>query len=923
MVELFGIGRRTRVRLRLWLAALCMAIVATWGLSGADVSRAQDLLPAEGDAVHAQQLVVPATKDTYIQSYNNTVNFGDEDELHVSIFGFTGAGSLSSGTLLQFDLPAFPAATTFTTANMRLYQTSSDDQETWQLPVSRIAGQWAEDTVTYLTRPDTVTSAVSVTAAASDGVFVNTDISSLVTNWVAGVPGTNYGLMISYSGGEPRERIFASRESSVVVQRPVLELVYTLPPVRVCVNQNDTCPVAANAIVHNLTTGAMYQTDDNGYISSADLGTIAVGDELWARMPFSNGDGGILHAVQGEPVAAVNDEYLFVDDSQELRLVVNLESILRTEDLNISAQWYVQGDSAAAQEWADRIVQASAYLYAFTEGQFALGNVNVYQDYTLWESADMRLHANNTLRPRAYIGGKVEGEVADFDPAIPVTYTTGPISMGSYWNRFGSPPNAQNLVNGEPYPETLMEDDWSLALAHELGHWLLFLFDTYTGVDGTASVELAELCTGTAMGNVYAPVNHGYIANVDWWDRYCSETEAYDRLGGRTEWATISGWYPWVTIPSESLQGPESLPVGVTTVTFVAPANTPGDTVGQLFDLEYQNGETSSGEARAFLMRNDRVIEQGKPAKGTTQVQLTGAQVGDRLCVYDINDFAEGDEVPRHQFGCEIIEAGDATLVMTRDQTWSPQIALTQIGADQVQVIVTTTLPASLATQLRVRLYPEHESGMDEVALQRSGAVYSATIVMAGGVPPLFAQVYVNESPTAPQTRREVIADRGTGGGGAFGPARLYGDVLVMSSDGNASFEGEDALELQPGESIAWQSMPGTPPMPYTLSILGQSYRLDAYPPHLVEEGTVRIRYIDPQLTAAAAAPAEMSGSAIQIWFWNGVQWSALNTEIVTPVNAADGVRLASAPSAGVGVYAVMMPSLNTRLRYLPMIAVD
>ena len=53
---------------------------------------------------------------------------------------------------------------------------------------------------------------------------------------------------------------------------------------------------------------------------------------------------------------------------------------------------------------------------------------------------------------------------------------------------------------------------------------------------------------------------------------------------------------------------------------------------------------------------------------------------------------------------------------------------------------------------------------------------------------------------------------------------------MVVSSDGKASYQGPDGqpLELGPGESIAWQSMPGTPPAAGTW-ISGQSYRLDAF----------------------------------------------------------------------------------------------
>ncbi|MCB0147138.1 MAG: hypothetical protein KDE01_05740, partial [Caldilineaceae bacterium] len=59
---------------------------------------------------------------------------------------------------------------------------------------------------------------------------------------------------------------------------------------------------------------------------------------------------------------------------------------------------------------------------------------------------------------------------------------------------------------------------------------------------------------------------------------------------------------------------------------------------------------------------------------------LTDARLGDRLCVYDINDHAESPDTPRHQFGCEIIAAGDAELAMTLNPAWRPQVTMTQIA---------------------------------------------------------------------------------------------------------------------------------------------------------------------------------------------------------------------------------------------------
>ncbi|MCB0137005.1 MAG: hypothetical protein KDD75_18025, partial [Caldilineaceae bacterium] len=154
-------------------------------------------------------------------------------------------------------------------------------------------------------------------------------------------------------------------------------------------------------------------------------------------------------------------------------------------------------------------------------------------------------------------------------------------------------------------------------------------------------------------------------------------------------------------------------------------------------------------------------------------------------------------------------------------------------------------------------------------------------------------------------------------GNGAFGPAKLYGGVMVVSSDGKASYQGPDGqpLELGPGESIAWQSMPGTPPLPPRTWISGQSYRLDAFPPSLVNGGTVNIQFADE---FAGVLAASSTAATAAIYFWDGAAWSALPTTVGTPADAVDGVKLASAPSQGVGIYAVLQESAESL--YLPAI---
>ena len=105
--------------------------------------------------------------------------------------------------------------------------------------------------------------------------------------------------------------------------------------------------------------------------------------------------------------------------------------------------------------------------------------------------------------------------------------------------------------------------------------------------------------------------------------------------------------------------------------------------------------------------------------------------------------------------------------------------------------------------------------------------------------------------------------------------------------------------------------MPGTPPVPPWKKVSGQSYRLDAFPSSLVNGGTVTIQYEDSFGVLQSAMAQTPGTAAVHIHFWDGSQWHLLPTSVVKPAGAdgglvADGILAASAPSQGVGIYAVM-----------------
>jgi len=728
---------------------------------------------------------------------------------------------------------------------------------------------------------------------------------ALYHHWVTD-NGVDYGWPTNSISFSPNTWVQATLE------RPVC-------PIRVCLDSALKCTPIAGSVVHETKQGTTHTTGRAGYV--LDRTAIDEGSEIWAMVPISVTDAYTLYYTSGAPQTV--DPTAYQDDpAGEMTLVVSERNPLMVHNLAVSAQWNLEGDATYKAALHENLINASQHFYDFTNGQMALGTITVRQNYEAWDEADLWLFASNNLRPEAEIGGMVD--VTTVDPywdgsgdKHKLVYEPGRAYMGATWNRYGLPGMPISGTTGISMTVD-MSGDWSAVLAHELGHYLLFLDDTYFRFRSDFVIENVNSCTGSAMGWVYFTENTEFVADQAHWDTNCLFTSHNSQLA-RTEWQTMRLWYPWLTPPVDN-PGPDLLPASLTTVTFVAPADTSTPLLNQLFDLDYRDGERASAEARALLYRNNRVIDQGKPAKESTQILLHGAQEGDRLCLIDINDKAIAPETPRNQYGCETISIGDNSLFLEKNSAWAPVMLLDPITPTipgGTTLAISVTQPVDPGTVLKVRVYPEHEDKVQEITLTGEGDAYSARIDLPF-TPAAYVQLLVDEAEAADGSdpRREAIIDYGVGGGGLPGPKQQVGWApIISSSDGRAFFVMRAGVTLQSGEFIALQSMAGTPPLPFNTTIVDQSYRLIAYPSRLVDDGSINLRFTDPAPLQAAASTRD--AAFYTIYFWDGEAWLPLETALTTEPS---GNQLASAPSQGVGIYALLYGTPLTETIYLPVV---
>jgi hypothetical protein len=883
-------------RWRMWLGAIvCLLVIMA---PSSIHAQGTDITPASVNAPQLDTRIFLPGADTYVDSSNPTQSFADAETLQILrlIFGNT---TLQQRTYLRFNLAAIPRGSTVQGAELELYQAVGSGNPVF---VHQVTTAWDAAQTTWNNQP-----AVSLwdawSAPATTNAYILYTSSALITlvqNWVND-PDANFGLMLDTAATTGDARVFHSTEHPE--QRPpLLRVTFQLPPIRVCDDPDCLKPVAG-AEVFNTTANQQYTTDSNGYV--LDDGAIQLGDTLWVRILDSRTGRGVLYRTSGEPRRVLADAYAWPTgyNRPEMRLIVERPLFLR--NLQVSTQWNLEGDPAYKAALARRLVDASEHFYRFTNGQFALGEVTVYQNYEHWNdpATDLWLFASNTMRPLSYIKGEVSSSTPDPDPRVDFVYEPGKMYIGSHWNRYGVPPS-------QPLPPGVdVSRDWAAALAHELGHYLLGQFDSYLAVLPSGVVTETFACTGSAMGYVYTPENQAFIWDSLHWNSACGATLGAYNLR-RTEWETIRTWFDWAQIPESTLPSTEQLPVALTTVNFVPPGGA-APLVDQVFQLAYQNNELPSGEARAFLLRDvnndgsfDRILDQGKPPQGVAppQITLNGAQASDRLCVIDIDPYADSPETPRHQFGCEVIQPGDNTLAMRREPTWAPIIQVTPITTTQVAISVTQPVTGAV---IRARLYPEHDAAPTAaITLTQTGDVWSGVFSTSGLTPAAFVQVWAEEPATNVNPRREAIVDYGIGGGAVPGPKQKIGFAPVTSSDGKAFFLLPGGVSLKADEFIALQSMAGILPTPAGTRLFGQMYRLIALPPSLAERGSINLYLTDvsPGVLASAAAAQESRS----IYFWNGAAWEKLPTVISTINRNGEREALASAESRGVGVYVVL-----------------
>lgn len=580
-------------------------------------------------------------------------------------------------------------------------------------------------------------------------------------------------------------------------------------------------------------------------------------DRLVALAPISTTDTYTLYFTSAVPTSAGLDLYQ-IRSSGVQTLTVRPEHPLILFNLKVSLEWDARTDSVFRTQLETSFKRASELLFRWSGGQIALGTLQVFNNAEHWNDAHIRLYATNRMRPSADQGG-ITGSTGSRDwrpdPEQPDRfYVSGQLRIGAAWDRFGD-------------PQAGVGEDWARTLAHELGHYALFLNDNYLGYRNGRLVSL-ESCPGP-MTDPYRDDYGAFRAAADW-QPGCELTLSQIEQG-RADWTTIKTFYdvpalgfrlnaPLSFVPDAN---PDVLPLAVTRVLFTPGFSDPNALPLSTPVVVLRNADgksfTSSSGLRAVRYQGAQLIDLGVPKD--EQLLARGARSGDQICVYALD---------QQRMGCQKIQDNYAQITLQPMGDWHPDLLVTPLSRQMLRVSV-GNLPAG--RNLTVQLYPTDAPASLPATLVSDGDTgYQATIAVPNA---LMFEGAVRLWEGAPHSLHELVQDVrvGSNPGPMFRRAR---GAPVLSADGQAILY-TNALTFAEGQFFTLQATDSVPLPPVWGTPVSRAYRLTFSADLNLTSSSLNIGYLSQDVLRGQE-------EGIIIGWWDAVakQWRVLETEMDT-----------------------------------------
>lgn len=219
-----------------------------------------------------------------------------------------------------------------------------------------------------------------------------------------------------------------------------------------------------------------------------------------------------------------------------MELVISKANPLLLFDLDVSLEWDARNDAPFQTELTNSFQRASEILYDVTNGQAALGVVQVFQDERIWPRRMWSCWPTTA----SAIGRHRRHRQAAHHRDRPHDLSATKIISNAYYGgqiRIRAPSGTPTL--GENTAE--LGEEWWRALAHELAHYLLFLPDNYLGFKGARGVLRPINSRQLHITSTYDPTYSEFLTAAGWRGA-CLDSLA-QRTTGRTDWQAIRTFY--------------------------------------------------------------------------------------------------------------------------------------------------------------------------------------------------------------------------------------------------------------------------------------------------------------------------------------------------------------------------------------------
>ncbi len=587
-----------------------------------------------------------------------------------------------------------------------------------------------------------------------------------------------------------------------------------------------------------------------------------------------------------------------VQGAGEQRLVLHTHHPLTLFNLVVSVEW--DADAAYLQTLARALGHASDYLLDVTDGQMALGYVRIYENAEHWSDADIQIFTRNIVRPHAYIGGLTDAD------------TSHTIRLGRAWNGSSGAQGAWDAPDGYR------------TIIHEFGHYALYLWDEYIGIQRNQANEIIGEIPTTCTGpeNREAATEDINASVMDWqytstelscrgieglWSGDCEETLQFS-MTGQSAWETVAEQYRDTQSPPRwqletplgrhaIWSGPHHLPPSLPTwpqVSVIADAT--HTQPRQLVVLGPDDAPYPFAIVALYKL-DGRVIGQGL-TDNTGQIQIFGAEQGDLVRASSIDGGLAGKvkvETPELPLTLHLappgmrwaqVHSSPFIQIIPRSGPDPDHIdlfvLLHHFDAD-ITPIVAMTLPGE-RTEYTPVLHYTPATGIFEghiaMSAERLGTGHIRVVGVADDV--LVRQQTTFRLQSSQNNRyQEIFSDDGNLelflDEGSLPGNRTY---LVVSTMG---------------------TLQGPPPAGY--SVVGDIYNLTASGAASVLEkpGLIRLRYDNAML------PSALSPRHLKIFHWNPVSraWEPLTVSVTLD----ESRKMITAPVSVLGTYALMRPS--------------